>query len=87
MTQSHTARHATLTRMVLPDHTCPYGLKALNLLTDAGFDVDDRILATRGETDAFMAEHGLDTTPLIQIGGETIGGAADLERWLATAKG
>ena len=77
-------RRATLHRMVLPDHTCPYGVRAKALLEEAGFEVDDRILASREEVDAFMDEQGVATTPLIVIDGETISGSADLERYLAT---
>ena len=76
-------RTATLYRMVLPDHTCPYGLRAKAMLEDNGFEVDDRILSTREDVDAFKAEHGLSTTPLILIGGEPIGGSEDLRRYLA----
>ena len=73
-------RHATLYRMVMPEHTCPYGLKALYLLRRRGFAVDDRWLTTRAETDAFKAEHGVGTTPQIFIAGERIGGYDDLRR-------
>ena len=79
------ARTATLTRMVLPEHECPHGVRAKELLEQAGFTVDEHILSTREEVDAFKAKHGLTTTPLIEIDGETIGGAADLERFLADA--
>lgn len=78
-------RRATLHRMVLPDHTCPFGVRAKEMLERAGYEVDDRILGSRGEVDAFKAEHGISTTPLIVIDGETIGGADDLERRLAAA--
>ena len=78
-------RTATLTRMVLPDHECPYGVRAKAMLEEAGFDIDEHILATRAEVDAFKAERGLATTPLVEIGGETIGGSHDLEAWLAKA--
>lgn len=74
--------NATLTRMVLPDHTCPYGVRAKELLGEAGYSVDDRILKTRAEVDAFEEDRGIATTPLVEIDGETIGGCADLERWL-----
>jgi glutaredoxin len=67
---TQTARTAVLYRMVLPDHTCPYGLKALDLLRRKGFTVEDRPLRTRAETDAFKAEHGVKTTPQVFIGGE-----------------
>jgi glutaredoxin len=73
--------------MVLPDHVCPFGLRALQLLQDAGYVVDDRPLTSRQEVDAFKAEHGLRTTPLVLIAGERIGGADDLERWLTEQGG
>jgi glutaredoxin len=66
--------------MVMPDHTCPYGLKALNLLRRRGFAVEDHHLPTRAETDAFKAQHGVKTTPQVFIGGERIGGNDDLRR-------
>ncbi len=77
------ARTATLYRMVLPDHICPFGVRAKQLLQAEGFEVDDQILHSREEVDAFKAEHGIATTPLIFIDGEQIGGSDDLERWLA----
>ena len=73
---------AEIYRMVMPEHVCPYGLKALDLLRRQGFAVDDRHLKTRAETDAFKAEHGVATTPQIFIGGERIGGYDDLRRHL-----
>ena len=73
---------ATLYRMVLPDHVCPFGLKALSLLEREGFEIDDRPLLSREQTDAFKAEHGLETTPLVIVDGERIGGARELEQWL-----
>ena len=80
-------RTATLHRMVLPDHTCPFGVRAKEMLEQAGYQVDDRPLTSRAEVDAFKAEHGLRTTPLIFIGKERIGGSDDLERWLASRRG
>lgn len=74
---------ATLHRMVLPEHTCPFGLRARALLEEAGYEIDEHLLTTRAATDAFKAEHGLATTPLVLIDGERIGGSDDLERWLA----
>jgi len=77
------ARTATLYRMVLPDHTCPFGVRAKQMLEQNGYEVEDNILGSREEVDAFKAEHGLQTTPLVVIGGEPIGGSDDLERHLA----
>ncbi|KQN86892.1 glutaredoxin [Sphingomonas sp. Leaf67] len=75
--------NATLYRMVLPDHTCPFGVHAKQLLQSAGYTVDDHILRSREEVDAYKAEQGVDTTPQIFIDGERIGGSDDLERFLA----
>jgi glutaredoxin len=73
---------AVLYRMVMPDHICPYGLKAKDLLRRSGYAVEDHHLGSREETDAFKAEHGVATTPQIFIEGERIGGYDDLRRRL-----
>ena len=78
-------RSATLYRMVLPEHTCPFGVRAKQMLEQNGFTVDDRILETREEVEAFKDEQGVPTTPQVFIAGERIGGADDLEEYLATA--
>lgn len=72
--------NASLYRMVMPDHVCPYGLKSLHLLKSRGYSVKDHWLRTRAETDAFKAEHNVDTTPQAFIGGKRIGGYDDLRR-------
>lgn len=69
---------AELYRMVMPDHLCPYGLKAKALLERKGFEVEDHHLTTRTETKAFEREHGVETTPQVFIGGERIGGYDEL---------
>ena len=73
---------ATLYRMILPDHTCPFGVRAKALLLQYGYEVDDRILRTRQEVEEVEAEHDIDTTPLIFIDDERVGGCDDLERFL-----
>lgn len=73
-------RTAILYRMVLPDHTCPYGLKARWLLRKRGYEVDDRILHTREEVDAFKAQHSVESTPQIFINDKRIGGYDDLRK-------
>ncbi|RYG98696.1 MAG: glutaredoxin [Alphaproteobacteria bacterium] len=75
-------RRATLYRMVMDQHVCPYGLKALDLLQRQGFQVEDRWLGTREEVDAFKAQHDVSTTPQIFIEGERVGGYDDLRRHL-----
>jgi glutaredoxin len=76
------AKKAVLYRMVMPNHTCPYGLKAKDLLRRSRYEVEDRHLRTREATDAFKAEHDVPTTPQIFIGGKRIGGYDDLRRFL-----
>ncbi|PQA71976.1 MauE/DoxX family redox-associated membrane protein [Brucella oryzae] len=75
---THAAKHAELYRMVTAEHTCPYGLKALDLLKREGYEVDDHHLTTREETDAFKAKHDVKTTPQTFIDGKRIGGYDDL---------
>lgn len=80
MSKHQEPRTATLYRMVMPDHLCPYGLKAKDLLQRQGYTVDDHWLTSRGQVDAFKAEHGVQTTPQVFISGERIGGYTDLRR-------
>lgn len=74
------AKTAVLYRMVMPEHICPYGLKALHLLKSKGYAVEDHWLETREATDAFKVEHGVKTTPQTFIDGHRIGGYDDLRR-------
>lgn len=71
---------AQLHRMVMPGHTCPYGIKAKALLERHGYAVEDHWLRTREETDSFKAQHDVKTTPQTFIGGERVGGYDDLRR-------
>ena len=76
------ARVATLYRMKLDTHECPYGLLARRMLEDAAFTIDEKLLTTREQVDAFKAEHGVATTPLIFVDGERIDGSEELARYL-----
>ena len=78
---TNAAKTAVLHRMVMPGHTCPYGLKARHLLRSRGYEVEDHHLTTREETDRFKAEHGVATTPQTFIDGQRIGGYDDLRRF------
>ncbi len=71
---------ATLFRMVTPEHTCPFGLKSRDLLERRGYAVNDNLLRSRAEQDAFKAEHHVETTPQTFIDGVRIGGYDDLRR-------
>lgn len=80
-----TTRRATVYRMVMEKHVCPFGLKTKDLLEREGYTVDDHWLTTREQTDAFKAEYGVKTTPQTFINGERVGGYDDLRRHLGKA--
>jgi glutaredoxin len=75
-------KRAVLYRMVMPNHTCPYGLKAKDLLKREGYEVEDHYLTTREDTDAFKSKHKVAITPQVFIAGNRIGGYDDLRRFL-----
>ncbi|TXN41276.1 glutaredoxin [Methylobacterium sp. WL30] len=83
--QATASRKAVLYRMMMPQHTCPYGLKAKDLLERQGFEVEDHWLSTREETDRFKADHGVESTPQTFINGERVGGFDDLRRHFGQA--
>ncbi|MCO6386681.1 glutaredoxin [Aliihoeflea sp. 40Bstr573] len=74
-------KRADLYRMVTPEHTCPWGLKTLDLLKREGYEVEDHQLTSRDEIDAFKAKHGVDTTPQTFIEGVRVGGYDDLRAY------
>src|SRR3546814_915187 len=78
MASGKSEKVATLYRMVMSDHLCPYGLKSKDLLERQGFTVKDHHLKSREETAAFKKKHGVDTTPQTFIDGKRIGGYDDL---------
>ena len=80
-----TPKTATLHRMVMAKHMCPYGLKSLDLLRRQGFRVEDHHLTTRAEVDAFKEQHDVRTTPQTFIDGRRIGGYDDLRRHFGKA--
>jgi glutaredoxin len=79
---SGTQKTATLYRMVLDKHICPWGLKTKALLEHTGYRVDDQWLTTREQTDAFKTKWDVKTTPQTFINGERIGGHDDVRRFL-----
>lgn len=76
-----TEKKATLYRMVMNKHTCPYGIKSKDLLEREGYAVDDHHLTTRDETDTFLEEHDVKTTPQSWINGQRVGGYDDLREY------
>ena len=79
------AKTAVLYRMVMPEHTCPYGLKSKDLLERQGYTVEDHHLKTKEETEAFKSEHDVRTTPQTFIDGQRIGGHDDLQIYFGKA--
>ncbi len=77
---------ATLYRMDLPNYTCGYGTAALQLLQSNGFEIDEHVLRTRQETDAFKDKHHVTTTPLVFIDGVRVGGFTELRKHLKAQK-
>ncbi|KTC81921.1 MauE/DoxX family redox-associated membrane protein [Legionella cincinnatiensis] len=75
------AKKATLYRMVIPKHICPYGLKTKDLLERQGYIIEDKWLTSREQVDAFKEEHDVKTTPQTFINGKRIGGYDDLRRY------
>ena len=71
---------ASLYRMAMPGHLCPFGLKSKSLLKRKGYTVDDNLLTSRDQVDAFKAAHDVKTTPQAFIGGDRIGGYTDLKK-------
>lgn len=71
-------KQALLRRMVTPEHVCPWGVKSLELLKEAGYQVEDHQLTTRSDVDAFMQKEGVQTTPQTYIDGQRIGGYDEL---------
>lgn len=70
---------ATLYRMVMDHHICPYGLKSKALLKWKGYTVDDRPITSREQQEAIKAEYDVKTTPQTFIDGERIGGYEQLK--------
>lgn len=67
-----------LYRMDLPDHPCPWGLRAVRLLQEHQIPYEDHRLTSTQAVEGFKAAHGVATTPQIFAGDERIGGYSDL---------
>ena len=76
-------KQATLYRMVLSDHECPFGRRAKEMLETAGYEIDEHLLETRADVEAYKGAEGVSTTPQVFIGGERVGGSEALEAYLA----
>jgi len=75
-------KKATIHRMVTPDHLCPWGIKAKDLLKRNHFEVRDELLETMDANEQYKKDLGVDETPQIFIDGEHLGGYDDLREHL-----
>lgn len=80
------SKKATVYRMVMDKHICPYGLKTLDLLKDEGYEVEDNHLSSREETDQFKETHDIQTTPQTFIDDKRIGGYDDLKKFFGNVQ-
>ena len=80
-----TSRTAILHRMVLADHECPFGVRAKAMLEQAGYTVDDQILSTRAEVEAFKEKESVPTTPVTFIDSTRYATSEALAEYLASA--
>lgn len=67
-----------LYRMSLPEHECPWGLRAVSLLNEKNVEFEDHKLTSQEEVEAFKSKHNVSTTPQIFFGSDRIGGYTDL---------
>ena len=64
--------------MDLPEHPCPWGLRAVRLLEQQHIPFEDHRLTSTEAVEAFKSAHGVATTPQVFAGDERIGGYSDL---------
>ena len=73
---------ASIHRMATPDHLCPWGVKARDLLRRHGYGIDDHLLRSKEANERYKEEHGYDETPQVFIGGRHVGGYDALREFL-----
>ncbi len=79
-------KRAIIFRMVMSDHLCPFGLKSLDALKHAGYDIIDRHITTQDENTLVKETLGVKTTPQTFIDGKRIGGNDDLQVFLGNSE-
>ena len=68
--------------MVTPDHLCPWGIKALDLLRRNNFDIEDEHLESMDANRKYKEKNDFDETPQVWIEGQHIGGYDQLREHL-----
>lgn len=76
------SKQATLYRMVTPNHLCPWGIKAKDLLKRNGYEVEDHHLESEAANEAYKRDNNYSETPQIFLGGEHLGGYDELREHL-----
>lgn len=76
------SKKATVYRMVTPNHLCPWGIKAYDLLKRSGYEIEDHHLESKEANSAYKEENGFSETPQIYIEGEHLGGYDELREHL-----
>ena len=71
-------KKADIYRMVTPDHLCPWGIKALDLLKRNGYEVADHHLESMEASEQYKVDNDVDETPQIILEGERLGGYDEL---------
>jgi glutaredoxin len=79
-------KRAIIFRMVMSDHLCPFGLKSIDALKHAGYDIIDRHITTQDENKLVKETLGVKTTPQTFIDGRRIGGNDDLQVFLGNSE-
>ena len=74
MTLSSELKDLHIYRMSMPEHECPWGLKAIELIQKRGISFEDHRLTSQEEVNAFKEHYGVPTTPQIFNGNQRIGG-------------
>ncbi|MDV3350119.1 glutaredoxin [Leptothoe sp. LEGE 181152] len=75
------AQPVRLYRMVTPEHSCPWGQRAVTLLQQEKIDFEDIHLTSAESVADFKAQHAVPTTPQIFFGDKRIGGYTDLANY------
>lgn len=76
------SQKAIIYRTVSPEHLCPWGIKAKDLLKRSGYIVEDRQLKTEKAKEVYKQKNNVTKTPQIYISGEHIGGYNALRDYL-----
>jgi glutaredoxin len=77
-TLDRTHHNIKLYRMSMPEHECPWGLRAVKLLQDKNLPFEDIKLRSPQEVEEFKAKYQVATTPQIFFDSERVGGYTDL---------